>query len=359
MLFVGAAFLPATTARAQTTQQRLDRAIERAEQLRRETERVAGAFSRAQHDLDETTAEVAATTAAVDQAKAEMMELKAQVKDRVRAAYRAGGMQFFDVVLGARSFREFSLRMSTLEKQAERDEEILLKLGRTRQELEARAAELDDQQDTLKSRSATYEQDGRRLTAALGEAKTLASQLRKQVSRERLAELFTARASTEGASHGPAPTASPRPAGAAPPAEPAAPRGRAAGGLDACPVDPPRVVTNSYGAPRDGGRSHAGNDIMAPKGTAIRAVKAGTIRGTGNTPVAGVSFYLWDGSTEYYYAHLDSLSVSDGQRVAAGEVVGTNGNTGNAAGGPDHLHFEIHPGGGGAIDPYPSLSAAC
>jgi murein DD-endopeptidase MepM/ murein hydrolase activator NlpD len=360
VLFVAATFLPATTAGAQTTQERLDRALDRAEDLRKETERVAAAFSRAQHDLDETTAQVAATTAAVDQAKAEMMELKAQVKDRVRAAYRAGGMQFFDVVLGARSFREFSLRMRTLEKQAEVDEELLLKLGRTRNELESRAAELDEQQETLESRSASYQQGARRLTTALEEAKQLAAQLRDQVSRERLAELFTARTSTEGASHATGPTASGRPPGATPstPQPVSTPR-RGGGGLDACPVDPPRVVTNSYGAPRDGGRSHEGNDIMAPKGTAIRAVKAGTIRSTGSTPVAGISFYLWDGSTEYYYAHLDSISVSDGQQVSAGQVVGANGNTGNASGGADHLHFEIHPGGGDSIDPYPALSAAC
>lgn len=359
-LIVAATFLPAPAAGAQTTQDRLDSALDRAVDLRRETERVATAYSRAQHELDETSAQVAATTAAVDQAKAEMMDIKAEVRDRVRAAYRAGGMQFFDVVLGARSFREFSLRMTALEKQAELDEELLLKLGRTRSELESRAAELDEQEDTLESRSATYQQDTRRLTAALGEAKELASQLRNQVSRERLAELFTARTSTQGASHPAGPTASPRPPGATPstPQPGSVPRG-GGGGLDACPVDPPSVVTNSYGAPRDGGRSHEGNDIMAPKGTGIRAVKGGTIRGTGNTPVAGVSFYLWDGSTEYYYAHLDSISVSEGQQVSAGQVVGANGNTGNASGGADHLHFEIHPGGGGSIDPYPALSAAC
>ena len=108
-------------------------------------------------------------------------------------------------------------------------------------------------------------------------------------------------------------------------------------------------------------------------------VAAGTVRaenyGPGSLPIAVVSGSLFfqsdtlgglaayvtgrDGTT-YYYAHLNDY-VGGGRSVSAGELIGHVGNTGDAAGGASHLHFEIRPGGpnGAAIDPYPTLRAHC
>jgi murein DD-endopeptidase MepM/ murein hydrolase activator NlpD len=66
---------------------------------------------------------------------------------------------------------------------------------------------------------------------------------------------------------------------------------------------------------------------------------------------------LADDGTYYYYTHLDRFGA--GGRVSAGTVVGYVGNTGNAAGGPTHIHFEVHPGGGAAVNPFPLVDAAC
>lgn len=126
-----------------------------------------------------------------------------------------------------------------------------------------------------------------------------------------------------------------------------------------CPVQGPRAFTNDWGDPRGGGRRrHQGTDILAPRGTPVVAPVAGSAR-THNSRVGGLSFYLTgaDGNT-YFGTHLQGYSGNTG-RVAAGTVLGYVGNSGNASGGPTHLHFEIHPGGGGPVNPYPTVRQYC
>ena len=125
-----------------------------------------------------------------------------------------------------------------------------------------------------------------------------------------------------------------------------------------CPVQGPRAFTNDWGNPRSGGRRHQGTDILAPRGTPVVASVSGTVRGH-NSRLGGISYYLQgDDGNEYFGTHLDSLSGVSG-RVSQGTVVGYVGNTGNARGGPPHLHFEIHPGGGRPVNPYPTLARYC
>ena len=126
-----------------------------------------------------------------------------------------------------------------------------------------------------------------------------------------------------------------------------------------CPVAGKRSFSDDFGDPRPGGRHHQGNDIMSPRGTPIVAVTAGTIQ-TDYSNNGGISLFLHgiDGNT-YFYAHNSSNVVSSGQHVSAGQLIAYVGNTGDARGGPTHLHFERHPGGGAAVDPYAFLVRAC
>ncbi|MEA3076927.1 MAG: hypothetical protein QOF60_1835 [Actinomycetota bacterium] len=117
--------------------------------------------------------------------------------------------------------------------------------------------------------------------------------------------------------------------------------------------------SNSFGAPRPGGRKHMGNDVFAKRGTPVVAGVDGTIRSVTGS-ISGIGYYLdGDDGVTYYGAHLDVLKIADGGRVKQGDVIGAVGNTGNAEYTPTHLHFEVHPGGGAAVDPFRLLQAWC
>ncbi len=109
-----------------------------------------------------------------------------------------------------------------------------------------------------------------------------------------------------------------------------------------CPVAGPATFTDTWLAPRSGGRRHLGVDIFAPVGTPVVAPVAGEVELRADT-LGGLAFHLWGDDASYLYgAHL-SRYEGVGGHVEAGAVVGYVGRSGNAAGSAPHLHFEIHP----------------
>jgi murein DD-endopeptidase MepM/ murein hydrolase activator NlpD len=132
------------------------------------------------------------------------------------------------------------------------------------------------------------------------------------------------------------------------------------GRFESCPVSRPYSYADTWGAPRSGGRTHKGTDIMNPLGNTVHAIVDGVVSRQTNSSLGGISLYLrGDDGNEYYYAHLMRYASSVGQRVKAGELIAINGQTGNARYTAPHVHFEVHPGGGAPVDPYPYVKAAC
>lgn len=111
--------------------------------------------------------------------------------------------------------------------------------------------------------------------------------------------------------------------------------------------------------------NHDGEDIGAPEGTPVLATVAGTLtkKYVADTPTNQLSGNGWrlvssaDSKSYYFYAHLQALepTLDVGSRVERGDVIGWVGHTGDAGVGNDHLHFEVHPLGGDAVDPLPLL----
>jgi hypothetical protein len=132
---------------------------------------------------------------------------------------------------------------------------------------------------------------------------------------------------------------------------------------------------DDFGAPRAGG-AHQGNDLVTAKRSPAVAAEAGTVKYWTTSASAGCMLYLYGKSgTMYEYIHLNNdktlrndnrgkcvrgtaYAVRNGAHVVAGQQIGYVGDSGDADGAHAHLHFEVHPNGGKATDPYPYLQSA-
>jgi hypothetical protein len=132
---------------------------------------------------------------------------------------------------------------------------------------------------------------------------------------------------------------------------------------------------DDFGAPRPGG-AHQGNDIVAEKKSSAVAAETGKVKYWTTSASAGCMLYLYgESGTTYRYIHLNNdltmkndnrgkcvkgtaYTVKNGAKVAAGQQIAYVGDSGDANGRNSHLHFEVHPGGGKAVSPYPYLQKA-
>ena len=116
--------------------------------------------------------------------------------------------------------------------------------------------------------------------------------------------------------------------------------------------------TDTWQDPRSGGRLHEGVDIIGAKGLAIYATNDGVISrmSTGGALGGNAIYVKIPNGTYFYYAHLDSFApgMAAGVPVKAGQIIGYNGSTGTTT---PHLHFEVHPFGGPAVNPYQFVKA--
>ena len=298
------------------------------------------------------TVELRETREQLGDAQDEYQRLQDVLEARAREAYIVGPGSGIEFLLGATSIADLSARVEYMNALSEEDLDLASEVQNLRNTLAAEKAD----QERLQSRAAkalrAVETEEAALKAKLDEAEAVLSDLNAKKARaEELVEQLEKRYERELA---------------------------ALYGIQAhdgvfkyCPVDQPRAVYDGFGAPRYGGgyHPHAGNDIIAPHGTPIRATFDGVAQTSINS-LGGYAVYVYGELGYTYNAHLMQPGVTGS--VTAGEIIGYVGTTGNAS--TPHNHFEWHPKAiptdwpaspygysviGTAVNPFPLLAQVC
>jgi len=267
--------------------------------------------------------------------------LEKRVVEAAKNLYKSGGADMLEALLTADSFSELSSRAQVLNRLSQRDTDAFIAYSRSQAELKHLTAELEERESELAATREALANEADRLQTTFEGVSAEYDELKKKLA---------AQAAREAAA-----AAAPAPQSDAPTSAPI--HVPATNGM-ACPVAGAVSFIDSWGFPRSGGRLHQGVDMMAAYGTPIVAITSGNITYAGYGGSAGNWLILsGDDGNGYWYMHNQSNIVTGGH-VSAGQQIATVGDTGNAVGTP-HLHFEYHPGGGGAVNPYPLVASVC
>jgi murein DD-endopeptidase MepM/ murein hydrolase activator NlpD len=322
-------------------------------QLSAEAAVIAERWEVASGRWEQVTSELRKTQLALAEAQAEYQGLKSDLEERARQAYITGPGSGLEFLLGASSIADLSARMEYVNALSQEDADLATEVQNVRNTL---AAQKEDQ-ETLQAKAAKalkkVESEQAALDAKFDEQQAVLDDLdAKKARAEDLVKQLTKRYQNEL---------------------------EALTGLEfhgdtvfaVCPVDQPRAVYDGFGAPRYGGgyHPHAGNDIIAPQGTAIRATFDGYAQAGSNT-LGGYSVNVYGDLGYTYNAHLMQPGFTG--QVSAGQVVGYVGATGDTS--TPHDHFEWHPNVipsdwpvspygyrviGSAVNPFPLLAQVC
>lgn len=295
------------------------------------------------------------TRSAIREAKKALATSQDRLADRLVGLYVEGEPSLIEVVLRSGSVSELATITDLIEATARSDALVIGSVRRRRDQLDALGRRLradalraEGEVQVVRAQEARLrvQVEGRRRALA-GARVELGALLR--IRKERLARLAAEkRAQASAAARASTSTAtSVGDIGALP------------GGSHVYPLAGPSTFSDDWLAVRAGGRYHEGIDLFAARGTPVVAVADGTLFRVGDSGISGNRLWLRDSAgTEFFYAHLDGFTSAarEGASVGKGTVIGYNGDTGDARGTSPHVHFEIHPGGGGPVRPYPIVS---
>lgn len=285
-------------------------------------DRVMAEFERANDRLTRIVGEILAAQVRSDALDAELRAAQAAFDTRASSVYRAEPIGMVNVLLSARTFRQFLTVLGMMRSVTEQDARIVLRVRDLRAEATRLRTELEGRKVEQQRVLGELARQRRQVEASL---EALGREYRKvQAEVEKRKSGF------------------------------------------AFPVRAPYSYSDTWGAPRMVGTEyyhrHEGTDIFALKGTPAVAVVDGVVERVGTASLGGIKLWLRSPGDNwtYFYAHLSGYApgITNGLKVRKGAVLGYIGNTGNARTTPPHLHFETHVPSGGPTNPYPILRRA-
>lgn len=371
---LGALATPATAG----IKNRLDDAKARLAQLRDEIDQQQGVLDQlsaqaaalaerlqaAEGRLELITQQLMQTRGELSDVRYRYEELQVQLNDRLRQTYMNGPASSLEFLLGAATFSDLSDRVEYVDALAQTDNDLATQVENLRNDLAAKARAQGRLQAKRTQLVNGLQRDKAALDAKFAEQKHLYDAIQKKKAEavklvDKLGKQYTqylrSLSSVQIAT---------------------------SGVFRACPVDQPRAMYDGFGAPRYAGgyHPHAGNDIIAPLGTNIRAPFDGIAYTSYNT-LGGNAVYVKGALGYVYNAHLSAYTDLSYGPVHAGDIIGKVGWTGDAYGGVYHDHFEWHPydtpsadswptsmygysvidtaSGTPAVNPYPLLEQVC
>ena len=283
----------------------------------------------------------------------QLATIQVRLNERAASLFVAGGSPQVMAVLTSDSVTDAADRLEFASAVAQDDNDLATRVSTQTQELawqrEQLAEAVQEQEDTL---AELKNQEGA-IGARLAEYEARVQELEDQLAAEQAPPPSTGDGGGGGTGSGDGGGGSGGGGGGG-----TDPPITGTGWLLTCPVAGPNSFVDSFGDPRPGGRTHMGIDMIAALGTPVVATHSGTVHRTGSD-IGGWGVVLFhDGSADWtFYTHFSRYGAyGEGAHVGAGQVIGYVGNSGTTV---YHLHFEYHPNGGAAINPYSALLGVC
>jgi murein DD-endopeptidase MepM/ murein hydrolase activator NlpD len=301
-------------------------------------------------------------------AQKDMDIAQAQLAERLVSLYKdnySSAPVYLEILLEESDFVSVIQRFSMIGRMADQDQELFEQVESYLEKSQGREAELaqkkQEQAEVMAELESLQAEMSEKFSAASAEYERLTSQVLDLRDQVREAEEEAARAAAAAAAAKARAEAEAK-ANKANTSRSNYSGGTVQGGGFVFPVQGPHSFIDSWGAPRSGGRTHKGTDILASRGTPVVACVSGTVSRTNpkDTGLGGITVWLrGNNGYSYYYAHLDGIAsgIRAGTSVSAGQLLGWVGSTGNA-GTCNHLHFCSYTSSGTATNPYATLRAA-
>jgi murein DD-endopeptidase MepM/ murein hydrolase activator NlpD len=308
------------------TESELDAAKDRLETARSELDRVNLLWQETERRLAQAQDARAEAQEEIDRLEDELARIRKSLNDRVAAAFMSGGSLSIGALLTSDSIQDATDRLQYTQSVVQGDADLATEVAVTAEELRRQEARFQRAARQEAEAAAALETRRAEIDAKLAQLIDVVHELEAKLEAADARSLHVGGGSVSITG---------------------------TGAIQTCPVAGPTSFVDSFGDPRPGGRSHEGIDLIAAYGTPVVAVAPGTVSTAGSIGGLGVVLQHDSGGDWTFYAHLSSYGASG--HVGAGTVIGYVG----PANGVNHLHFEYHPAGGAAVDPYGALLAVC